>query len=324
MNRDEMTRWIQQEQVPAVGIAFIENGVIKQTEVFGELENGVPAPLNTIWNVASLTKPVTALVALLLIDKGEWNLDEPVARYYTDPDLAGHPYAQKLTTRMILSHQTGFPNWRYLNPDGKLGFDFEPGTGYQYSGEGYEYLRNALEQKFGKTLDQLADALIFQPLNMTDTHFFWGPQVDEKRFAKWHNSTGERYPTNKTTSANGADDLLTTVEEYAAFMVWVLSGAGLSERLQQELTADQVRVNASKHFGLGWCIDEKINENNDFALVHGGNDIGVNTIAFLIPKTKNGLLIFTNSDNGTAVFETLLVQFLGQDGAGILRVEMQE
>jgi CubicO group peptidase (beta-lactamase class C family) len=57
---------------------------------------------------------------------------------------------------MILSHQTGFPNWRYLNKSNTLSFEFEPGTKYQYSGEGFEYLRKALEAKFKKPLEQLA------------------------------------------------------------------------------------------------------------------------------------------------------------------------
>lgn len=68
-----------------------------------------------------------------------------------DPDIADNPYVKKLTTRIILSHQTGFPNWRGNNADGKLTFEFEPGTKYQYSGEGYEYLRKALEKKFKKS-----------------------------------------------------------------------------------------------------------------------------------------------------------------------------
>ena len=106
-------------------------------------------------------------------------------------------------------------------------------------------------------------------------------------------------------------------------MLHILNGAGLSDQLQREMVAEQVRVNPYKHFGLGWCIDENINSQNDFALVHGGDDIGVHTIVFLIPHTKNGLLIFTNSDNGTAAFEPVLKKFLGVDGQGIFEVEMK-
>jgi len=322
-DRNETNKWLQQKQIPALGIGYIENGTIKQTSVFGVLEKGRTAPENTIWNVASLTKPVTALVTLKLADKGKWNLDEPVYKYYTDPDLAGNPYLKKLTTRMILSHQTGFPNWRTDNKDGKLDFKFEPGTGYRYSGEGYEYLRKALENKFGKTLSQLADELVFAPLKMQNTYYSWNSKVDETRFAKWHREDGTLYPTGKSTTVNAADNLLTTVADYTKFMLYMMNGAGLSTKMQQEITATQVRVNDYKHFGLGWCIDENIDSRGRIAMVHGGDDIGVHTIVFIIPETQNGLLIFTNADNGTAAFADVLLHFLGKDGKGIFDIEMK-
>jgi CubicO group peptidase (beta-lactamase class C family) len=260
---------------------------------------------------------------LKIINAGNWDLDEPIYKYYTDPDVANDPRAKLLTTRIILSHQTGFPNWRGNNEDGKLSFEFEPGTKYQYSGEGYEYLRKALEKKFKKSLEELASELIYKPLKMKDTKFIWDDKMDSTRFAMWHNEKGELYKTDKNKTANAADNLLTTVEDYCKFLVHILNGAGLSDKIYKEMVADQVRINDYKHFGLGWWIDENINENKDFALVHGGDDIGVHTITFIIPKTKQALLIFTNSDNGTEAFAEVLTKFLGKDGEGILNIEMK-
>jgi len=85
-----------------------------------------------------------------------------------------------------LSHQTGFPNWR----NGKLEFEFEPGIQWQYSGEGFEYLRKALENKFGESLVELSDSLLFGPLGMKDTRYFWDEDMDESRFACWHDAKG--------------------------------------------------------------------------------------------------------------------------------------
>ncbi len=322
-DKNETERWLKQKNIPALGIGFIKDGKIAQVSVFGDLQTNKPAPTNAIWNVASMTKPITAIVALKLINAGKWDLDEPVYNYFADPDIANDPRARLLTTRIILSHQTGFPNWRGNNIDGKLSFEFEPGTKYQYSGEGYEYLRKALEKKFKKSLEQLASELIFKPLKMKDTRFIWDDKMDSTRFAKWHNEKGELYETHKNTTANAADNLLTTVEDYSKFLVYLLNGAGLSDKLYKEMIADQVRINDYKHFGLGWWVDENINDNKDFALVHGGDDIGVHTIAFIVPKTKQALLIFTNGDNGTDVFAEILVKYLGKDGEGILNIEMK-
>ena len=75
------------------------------------------------------------MVALRLISLGKWKLDESLDKYWIDPDLVNDPRHKKLTTRIVLSHQTGFPNWRWMNKDKKLNFQFDPGTKYQYSGK---------------------------------------------------------------------------------------------------------------------------------------------------------------------------------------------
>jgi CubicO group peptidase (beta-lactamase class C family) len=316
----ETEKWLKQKNIPALGIGYIKNGKIEQISVFGELEKGKPAPKNTIWNIASMTKPITAIVTLKLVTAGKWNLDEPIYKYFTDADIANDPRRKLLTTRQILSHQTGFPNWR----KGKLAFEFTPGTKFQYSGEGLEYLRKALENKFKKTLDQLAFELIFRPLQMNDTKFFWNKNIDENRFAKWHNEEGILYETIKNKTANAADDVLTTVEDYCKFMQYVLNGANLSKKVYAEMIGNQVRVNKLKHFGLGWWIDENINAEKDFSIVHGGDDIGLHTICFLLPKSKDGLLIFTNCDNGTSAFVDIILKYLGKDGQGIINAEMEK
>ncbi len=316
--------WLNQKNIPAVGIGFIEKGKIKQISVFGELEKGQPAPINTVWNVASMTKPITAVITLKLVNQGLWSLNEPIYNYYTDPDVANDPNSKLLTTRMILSHQSGLPNWRGNSSEGKLKFEFTPGTKYQYSGEGYEYLRKALEAKFHKNLEQLAQELVFNPLEMNNTQLVWSKSMENKPFAKWHNSEYELYETDKYDEANAADNLLTTVEDYSKFMLYILQGAGVSDSLQKDMVADQVRVSSFKHFGLGWWVDEKINANDDSALVLAGDDIGVHCIAFILPNSEKGLLIFTNSDNGTEAYMEIINQYLENDAHGIMRAEMNK
>jgi CubicO group peptidase (beta-lactamase class C family) len=319
-DRKETEKWLVKNRIPALGIGYIKDAKIQEVKVYGELEKGKPAPDNAIFNVASLTKPITTLVTLKLVNSGQWSLDEPVSNYWIDPDIADDPRTKKLTTRHILSHQTGFPNWRYKHADGKLSFEFEPGTTYQYSGEGFEYLRHAFEKKFGKTLDQLATELIFKPLQMHDTRFYWDTTMPEARFAKWHSGTGEVYKTFKNTSANAADDLLTTIEDYCKFMVYIMNGAGLSKDLYSQMITEQARIKQNRYFGLGWMVDENI-RNGENAINHGGDDKGVHTIAFILPKSKEGLVIFTNCDNGTDIYIQTILFYLGQAGQGIIDVE---
>lgn len=318
-NNEEIEKWLKENKVPTLGIGVINNGKLQQVEVFGELKKGVTAPYNTLWNVASLTKPVTAIVALKLVSQGKWDLDEPVYKYWTDPDIANDPNNKLLTTRIILSHQTGFSNWRFMNKSGKLELQFKPGTKYQYSGEGLEYLRKALESKFHKSLNQLASELIFEPLKMKDTKYFWDDKTDESRFAIGYDKNGNAYEIPKNKTSNAADDLLTTIEDYGTFLCSVMNGDGLNKKVFDEMISNQVETGKGKHFGLGF---EKYDlDNGEYALSHGGSDQGVQTLVFILPKTKEGVLIFTNVDDGQKVYEKLLLQYLGKNGQKLIDIE---
>lgn len=311
--------WLKENHIRTLGLGIIENGKLKQIQVFGEIKDGISAPYNTMFNVASLTKPITAMVALKLTSSGKWNLDEPVYKYWTDPDIADDPRTKKLTTRIILSHQTGFPNWRWMRENKKLTFDFEPGTKYQYSGEGMEYLRKAIESKFKKSIEEIAKELLFQPLGMHDTNYVWNDKTDESRFAIGYDKTGKPYETVKNKTANAADDLHTTIENYGNFLVSILDGGSLNKDTYSEMTKKQVKTKENKYFGLGFEIYDL--GNDEFALSHGGSDLGSQCITFILPKSKQGILIFTNADEGYKVYEKLVVHYLGERGQKIVDIE---
>lgn len=315
----EIKSLLQENNIPTLGLGVIDGGKLKEIKVFGDIKNGVTAPYNTIFNVASLTKPVTAMVALRLISLGKWKLDEPLYKYWTDPDIAKDPRNKKLTSRLVLSHQTGFSNWRWANEDKKLNFEFEPGAKYQYSGEGFEYLRKALEKKFGKSLHQLASELIFEPLKMDDTNYIWDKSTDEARFAIGYDKNSKPYETIKNKTANAADDLHTTIQDYGNFLVDILNSGNLNEDVYQEMIKKQVKTGEDKYFGLGFLIYD-LGAGN-YAISHGGSDSGTQCLIVLLPKTKQGIIIFTNSDEGPKIYEKLLVKYLGEQGKKIVEIE---
>ncbi|MGU3375846.1 serine hydrolase [Chryseobacterium sp. M5A1_1a] len=318
-NDQEIESWLKENKIPTLGLGIIEAGELKQVKVFGEIKKGVSAPYNTYFNVASLTKPITAMVVLHLVSQGKWKLDEPLDAYWIDPDLAHDPRHKKLTTRIILTHQTGFPNWRWMNADKKLNFQFEPGTKYQYSGEGFEYLRKALEKKFKKPLELLARELIFQPLKMNDTNYIWDKNTDESRFAIGYNEKGEPYPIEKNKTANAADDLHTTIEDYGNFMVSVMKGKDLKPEVFQDMIKMQAKIKDDIYFGLGFGIYDLGNGN--YVLSHSGSDPGTQCIAFVLPKSGKGIVIFTNTDDGSKVYKKLVLHYLGEQGQKIVDIE---
>jgi CubicO group peptidase (beta-lactamase class C family) len=295
--------------VPAVGIGLIENGKLKQIMVFGDLKENEPAPYNTIFQVASLTKPVTTMVTLRLVSMGALQLDEPVSQYWIDPDVADDPRHLKLTPRLLLTHQSGFDNWRRQTESKKLVFNFDPGKGTKYSGEGFEYLRRTLEKKFNMPLQQLADSILFKPLHMKDTYYTWNSSIDESRYALAHDKSGKfidwTLKREKNSEACAADLLKTTIEDYCKFGISVIEGNGLSEEIFEDMIKPLVK-GSNWSQGLGWGICEDLS-NGEYALYHSGHDDGVHSVVLLLPKSKRGVVVFTNGENGWKMYEELIV-----------------
>ncbi|WP_347922565.1 serine hydrolase [Pontimicrobium sp. SW4] len=306
---DSMEQLLLDNKVPAMGLGIIEKGKLTKVQVYGSLDNKNTAPYNTIFKVASLTKPVFALTVLKLIDKGLLGLDEPLYKYWIDPDLKEDKRHEKLTPRIVLSHQTGFPNWRYMKHSNKLEFEFDPEAKYQYSGEGFEYLRKTIEIKFNKSIEELANELIFIPAKMTDTRFWWDETMDESRYAQNFDIKGHNITTEKYYKANAAANLLTTVEDYGNFLAYVINGANLSENTLKEMLTHQVKLKENDFFGLGWEILTGFSTGEQ-ALIHTGKEPGVSTLAIIFPKTKNGYLVFLNGDNVGNIYEKMLTKHL--------------
>lgn len=311
----EVPSWMAELNVPAVGIGVIENGKIEHIEVFGELRQGVPAPKDSVFNVASITKTFTATLALRLVETGQWSLDDPLAKYWVDPDVESDPHHKKLTTRHVLTHTTGFVNWRRNHATGKLTFDHPPGAHYGYSGEGFEYLARAMERKFNKSLEQLVGDLLFGPVGIEDTHYVWDETKHRDRFAVWHDSDGnehmrvdedgKKYELNYRIQGSASDDLLTTVEDYCKFGIYVMKGAGISKPLFQEMVTPQTNIKKLSAQGLGWMILTGLPA-DEYAIYHGGSDYGVKTMCVFLPKSQRGVVVFTNGDNGMAIYNNVI------------------
>jgi len=298
--------WMAENKVPCIGVGIIEDGVLKYVKVFGELKKDVPAPKNTIFNIASMTKPIVAIVTLKLVESGQWNLDESLGKYWIDPDVLNDTLHKKLTTRYILNHQSGFPNWR---TDNKLKFEFEPGTKFQYSGEGYEYLRKAIEHKFNKSLAALSDSVLFKPLGMNDSYFVWNDNIKNTRFAFGHDGQGDIYEGQDWGTVNAAASMLMSTEDFGKFLVYVMNGAGLSPKLYNDMISPQVNVREHVARGLGWGLVFDL-PNGEYAIEHDGGNPGIKTIGFILPKSKRGIVVLTNGDNGIFVYNNIISESL--------------
>ncbi len=312
-----LKEWIKNSEVPAIAIGSIENGQLKHVLVEGTIPGDLPVQPHTIFDVASLTKTITTLLTLQLVDDKKWDLDEPLFHYWIHPDVKEDPLHKKLTTRQVLSHSSGFANWRWMHDSKKLTFEFEPGTKFQYSGEGFEYLKMALENKFKTSFEQLVDSLIFKPNQMSRSSLIWNQSMDSTRFAGTHDKSGTLYNYEKAYKANAADNLLTTIEDFSQLALQILNQELLSPKTYHEMIQPHSEIREGIDFGLGWVIFDHL-PNDEIALFNSGSDQGVNALIVLLPKSKRGLIVFTNGDNGRGIVMKLIGETLGEAGMEIL------
>lgn len=154
---------------------------------------------------------------------------------------------------------------------------------------------------------------------MDETSYVWNKNTDESSYALGYDKELKPYAIEKHNSPNAADNLLTTVEDYGKFLAGVMNGELVKESVFTEMVTPQTASERGKHFGLGFEIYDL--ENGEYALAHGGADLGVRTMAFILPKTKQALLIFTNSDVGGNLYEVLVKHYLGKYGEKIIDIE---
>ncbi|KAA1244964.1 serine hydrolase [Aquimarina sp. RZ0] len=314
--------WQQEYKVPAVAVGIIKNGKVSYAKVFGEQRIGVPANRESIFTVASLTKPIFATVVLNIISQGDLSLDEPLYKYHLDPDLKVDTNLKKLNARFVLSHQSGFVNWRNMTLSKKLAFNFEPGSQYLYSGEGYEYLRKAITNKTGEGLPKLAEGLLFEPLGLKNISFTWNPSWDTDKVVYPHNKNYEEYKYAPRTELNAAAGLLTTIEDYTKVCSYILNGASISESLFNDMMTPQVKVKENLFYGLGWEVIPELS-NGESVIMHSGNENGIKTFVVLLPKSKKGMVIFTNADEGFKVYQKIVTSYL-DEGEEIFEIKSKK
>jgi CubicO group peptidase (beta-lactamase class C family) len=319
--------------VPGLSIALIEDGKIGWVGSFGarNAKTGETVDERTVFQAASLSKPVFAYAVLKLVDEGKLDLDTPLSKYLPGY-VVNDDRVNLITARHVFTHRTGFPNWR---PGGKpLTIHFAPGERFSYSGEGFVYLQRVVEKITGQTLDAFVSQAVFVPLQMTDSSYVWQPRY-ETIAATGHNGAGvpskQFKPVEGGSPINGgggpaaASTLLTTAQDYARFAIAVMNGTGLKRETAQRMLTPQSPVDSgcsncigrpvtqtseSISWGLGWGLEKAAGgqsfwhwgDNGDFkAFIAGSVD------------SKRGVVVFTNSANGMMIIPGIASAAMGED-----------
>lgn len=308
--------------LPGLSFAVINNGKVVYHRSLGvsNIETKEKVNANSIFEAASLSKPLFAYFVLKQVDQHKLHLDTPLYRYLPYSDIAKDERYKLITARMVLSHTTGFPNWRYsdkrdeqLYKYGELFLKFNPGTAFSYSGEGYFYLSKVIAELNNltiQTLDPLFQQQVNKPLHLQKAWFSTDKyitkhkvkgHVNGKPFDKaWPTS----FPEQDSTWFEAAGGLHTEALSFSRFLIALMDGRGLSKEMNEEMFKAQVQLdkksphylyNGDTAWGLGIAIKPV-----DYGVIyeHGGNN-GDAQSGFKINKANhNGYVFFTNCDQG--------------------------
>lgn len=284
--------------VPGLSLAVVRDGKLALARGWGvkNAETRVPADENAVFEAGSLTKPVFAYAVLKLADAGKIDLDAPISRYL--PNYIPDERVNQITARHVLSHTTGFPNWR----SGELKINFNPGERFGYSGEGFVYLQKAVEKITGIPAHELVAREVFGPLGMKHSSFVWQERLDAQLAAP-HDLISRPRPTRKRTEANAAASLLTTAPDFARFLIALMNGAGLKKETVRQMFAPQSKVAENVDWGLG--IGTERTKAGD-TIWHWGDNGDFKCFAIAYPARKAAMVAFTNSTNGLSIMPELV------------------
>ncbi len=314
--RSELPDLLAKFDTPAISIALISNNQVQWSIAAGQLGNGAPATEQTLFNVASLTKPITAETALRMASKNRIGLDDSMSSHWIDPDITSDDRHKMLTPALCLSHQCGFANWRQQTDD-QLSFQFTPGERAGYSGEGYEYVARYISAVGGSDLASLARELLFEPAGLEDLHFTL-PEASRVRVALAHGSDGKAAEPDSRTEASAADDLFATASDYAQFTASVMRAEGISESVSirrwsldhnmAPMLCASGKLDAQNcpdklGFTMGWAT---LVADDRTVFFHGGGDWGEKAFVFFEPDSGFGMVLLTNSANGMKVIHAVV------------------
>lgn len=190
----QLPKWMELASVPGVAIAVIENGRLSWKGDYGvkNADTKEAVTPDTVFQAASLSKPVFAYAVLRLKDESLIDLDRPLINYLPGDYVPDEPRAKSITARHVFSHSSGLQNWRFSREQ-KLQLAFAPGERFSYSGEGFFYLQRAIEKITGLGFEQFMREKVFQPFGMKQSSYFWLSEYD-KLLASGHNNRGQASP----------------------------------------------------------------------------------------------------------------------------------
>ncbi len=295
--------------IPGLAVAVVKNDSIIWQEGFGyaDVENGSPVRPESVFRIASISKPIAAVAVMQLVEQGKVKLDDPIQKY-----VPSFPQKRwKVTLRHLMTHTAGIRHYRPGEFEMKRSFDnlaeairifkddtllFQPGTQFRYSTYGYNLLAGVVETATGMSFEAYLQKYVWGPAGMNHTYLEHPREIVPLRVRQYvlvngDSLTNAPYADLSIKWAGGG--MISTVGDLARFYIALDREILLKKRTQNIMYVPTLLPGGKNtRYGLGWRIWEKVKGHRWIG--HTGGATGGTTILIRIPEKGFAVVIFAN------------------------------
>jgi len=295
-------------------VALVEQGEVVWSKGYGYADRSSRRPVTpqTLFQAASVSKSLSALGVMILVEEGKVSLDTPVESYLTRWRLPASEFDHdRVTVARLLSHTAGFSVHGYPGyPPSRALPSLEeslsrgvrvkdrPGMGFDYSGGGFTVLQLMVEEVSGRDFSEYMGRSVLGPLGMERSTFDYR-DIDDRDVATPYGIMGRKLRRREFT-ALAAAGLYTSADDLARFVVALMDGGTNRIRVRGLVSPETIdimftpREEAGGIYGLGFFTTTL--ENGDEMVYHGGDNLGYHCVFALTPEKGAGMVFLSNSD----------------------------
>ncbi|WP_206482928.1 serine hydrolase domain-containing protein [Thalassotalea sp. G2M2-11] len=310
-----------------VSIAIVKNNDLIFTKAYGYIAKNSTVLVNeqTLFQAASISKPITALGIMHRLDGKKLSLDEPINNYLNSWKFnKGKP----LTLRQLLSHTAGVNNASYSGYEQGAElpnlFDILNGIGelkavkvelpigqYNYSGGGYSLLQLVIENVFKQSFSQFMHSELFKTFNAPQSHFKIMDHSSKFNIAKGHGYSGNTYPSGWFNyPQKAAAGLWSTPTDIANLLIaYMKSYQGVDSKMMSKEQAKEVATVVESKMGLGFGVHGK---GIDLHIDHAGWNKGYRAYMVAFPELGDAVVVMANSNYSNRLIEEIMRSVSGQ------------
>lgn len=306
--------------IPGLSLATLRDGEITAVHAVGirGAHDRTAVDAQTVFEAASLTKPLVSFIALQLAEEGRLDLEAPLESMAGEY-VPGDERARAITAIHVLTHTSGLPN--IVGAETPLKTHFPPGERFSYGSSAFAWLQRAMERNTGSSLEELARERIFDAFGMADSSLHW-QQRFESNHAQGCELDGQPVSKRRPAAAGASWSLLTTASDYARFLQGVLRAEGLSPGMHARWLApavqaregvddvlnEQAAAEQDVAWGWGWGLEPSRD-----CFFHWGHSPGFRAFVMGNTRTRDAVVWFTNSARGLRLARRILPATLPGD-----------